>query len=301
MVDASGWPEETPDETRAYMLAKHAVALQGAARLYRLYLAVRRTNKASVQYMDKPGYVAKSLDCKPKTADEDVSLNGRNYRTAGLVTDPTLVGRLAYTKPGKYEEAVKEWEPFATTLLARDIFQSEGPARFTYLPGGKKYAVQTDPTHEHFGCVICCNTSLISAGRYVHGDFDLFAIVPADNVRQTEFVEDDRWGFMVMDELKKGMKHARAKELGQVQQYVNSRIGRPMILHGDQEKFTDKIAEDEALDVFFPDGRIRCYVGPAQIEELYRVQFEGRHMVRAKESEPTGFGQWRKPKFRWGD
>src|SRR5882724_9163351 len=75
-----------------------------AARRFQVWILVRRTNRASLEYIGKPGFVPKPIDCKAKTADENI---GR-YKLAGLVIDPT--GREAAFKPERFQDAVKCWK-----------------------------------------------------------------------------------------------------------------------------------------------------------------------------------------------
>ena len=101
-----------------YVWRDHVEAFRAAARHFKVFIAVRRTNARSMEYIPKAGYAAKRFDCKAKTADEDVFLDGRLYRTAGLVVDPTVVGARAF-RPGKHANAMKEWGRFLP-LLAQE-------------------------------------------------------------------------------------------------------------------------------------------------------------------------------------
>ncbi len=40
------------------------------------------------------------------------------------------------------------------------------------------YIVQTNPNHRHYGCIALVEMGLLTP-RYVHGDYDLYAIIPA--------------------------------------------------------------------------------------------------------------------------
>jgi hypothetical protein len=55
-------------------------AFQIVAMVQKLYIIVRQTNPQSVQWTGKPDYMAKPIDCKPKTADKDVTIDGRTMR-----------------------------------------------------------------------------------------------------------------------------------------------------------------------------------------------------------------------------
>ena len=247
-------------DTSTFMREKDIDIFRACAKRFNVAIGVRRTNPESLKYIDRAGYAAKRLDCKAKTADNHVTLNGRTYETAGLVVNPHVVGAGAY-RGGKLESALKEWNENFAGMVAEDV------AGKTYFPGGKLYGVQTNPAHKHFGCVMFASSSLITAALYVHGDYDLYAIVPMDAPDATTFVVDKHWGSI-------DMKHARAKELYDVQIFLNSRFGRPLVLHGDQEKYRGHTDED--VDFFLCDGSVRVIRGKAELEALYRETFKGR-------------------------
>jgi len=149
-----------------HMRPKDVIVFQDAAKHFNVYIAVRRTNTASLKYIGVAGYVPKRLDCKPKTADQDGIVEGQLRELAGLVVDPTIVGEAAF-KPGKYKKAVTEWEKFSHTLLGPPMLDVDGRPAYTYIPPGKFYAVQLDNSHKHYGCLMFSASSLITAGRYI--------------------------------------------------------------------------------------------------------------------------------------
>jgi hypothetical protein len=259
----------------------HVEVFRAAARHFNVFIAVRQTNTASFDYIQKPGYMAKRFDCKAKTAKKDIVLEGRLRKTAGLVVDWDLMGdqrHLAYG--GDVEGAQKAWKDFSAYHV-KDIHDEHGKPRHTYVPAGKLYWTQKDPQHPHYGCVMFASTSLIAAGLYIHGDYDLYAIVPADARRSMIYIVNPGWGNIQMP-------HARGKELYDIQIYINSRINRPMVLHGDQEKYKSH-AEDNIV-VFFPDGITdKEYYGKAAIEDLYRTVFQGRNTGTPMEPRLSGW------------
>lgn len=86
---------------KSHMRSRDIAACSEAAKFYGVYLLVRRTNTESIQYIGRPGYVAKRLDCKPKTADFSVRLPQGFKEVAGLVVDPTLEGFSEGVQAGK--------------------------------------------------------------------------------------------------------------------------------------------------------------------------------------------------------
>ena len=253
-----------------HMKAAHIGVFQSAARLYDVAILVRRTNTASLQHIGE-GYASpKRLDCKAKTADFDVTPRGSRVHEskrgciAGLVVDPAIVGEHAYTD-GKYAKAMAAWRSFSNQLKP-EMSTYEQQKTFTYIPGGGLYFVERNPDDPYFGCVKFTSSSLITAGKCVHGDFDLYGIVDMNAPDKIVRVKEQRLG----------QTHARSPKFVDVQNFVNSRIGVNMILHGSQETYASG-HEDDDLDVFFPDGRIE-YAGPTanDIAAFYRREFPGR-------------------------
>lgn len=254
----------------SHMKSPHIGVFKTAAKLYNVAILVRRTNTASLQHIGEPYAVPKRLDCKAKTADFNVAPAGarlpeaKRGLIAGLVVDPNLFGEGAYTN-GKYAKALAAWRSFAGQLHP-EMSTCEKQKSFTYIPAGGQYFVERDPEDPHFGCVKFTSSSLIKAGKCIHGDFDLYGIVDMDAPDRIVRVKEKRLG----------QTHARSPKFMDVQNFVNSRIGVNMILHGSQETYaTDH--EDDDLDVFFPDGRTE-YAGPSasDLAAFYRREFPGR-------------------------
>ena len=257
-----------------HMRPSHLGVFRSAARLYNVAILVRRTNTASLQHIGQDYASPKRLDCKAKTADFDVPPRGsrlaiaKRGRIAGLVVDPSIAGERAFTD-GKYSKALKAWNDFSDQLRP-EMATYEKQQEYTYVPGGGLYFVERNPEDPYFGCVKFTSSSLISAGKCIHGDFDLYGIVDMDAPDQIVRVREERLGQV----------HARSPKFLDVQNFVNNRIGVAMILHGSQETYASK-HEDDDLDVFFPDGRVE-FAGPtaAKIAEFYQRRFPGRSLFR---------------------
>lgn len=262
------------------MRLKDHAAFQQAALNYKVYILVRGTNPASLDRISDPRCCAKRLDCKAKTADNDVVVANKPRSTAGLVTDPTIVGPAAYNEK-KYNKALDEWAKFKP-LLATNAFDASGKQQALYFSAGKFYGVQLNPESEFYGCVMFSTMSSVPGARYIHGDYDLYALVPANNVTQT---------IMVVEELL-GQKHARSKEFMDVQNFINRRLERPMVLHGDQEKYAAH--SDEQVYVFYPDGRIVVEInGYAAVAKFYETVFRGRQTAGKDVVLEDAHGLWK--------
>ncbi|POF29276.1 hypothetical protein [Roseibium marinum] len=272
-----------------HMRSGHIGVFQSASRLYNVAILVRRTNTASLQHIGESHAVPKRLDCKAKTADFDVVPRGsrvpaaRRGCLAGLVVDPGLVGEGAYSG-GKYVKALEAWRLFSN-LLRPEMASCEKQKQFTYVPGGGQYFVERDPEDPYYGCVKFTSSSLITAGKCIHGDFDLYGIVDMDAPDRIVRVREERLG----------ETHARSPKFLDVQNFVNSRIGAAMVLHGSQETYACG-HEDDDLDVFFPDGRVE-YAGPtaAKIAAFYQREFPGRTLFRKDDPAQKIIGRYVSP------
>ena len=272
-----------------HMLADQVGVFQAAAKLYQVTLLVRRTNTASLRHIGKAYATPKRLDCKAKTADFDVAPKAtrlpdeKRGNLAGLVVDPTLVGERAYSD-GKFARALQAWRQF-TPQLHPDMSTHEKQQRLTYVPGGGLYFVERNPEDPYFGCVKFSSASLISAGKCIHGDFDLYGIVDMQAPGQIVRVREQRLG----------QTHTRAPNFFDVQTYLNGRFGVAMVLHGSQETYAAG-HEDDDLDVFFPDGRID-YAGPSarDIAVFYEREFPGRTLFRKNDPAQQIAGRYMSP------
>ncbi len=242
-----------------YVNPAHIDAICQVARAKGVFILIRASNPDSVKYMGERGYVAKPLNCKAKTAKKDLPMPhrpGQMYRLAGLVVSPEI-------HPDAFDgrDVAKEWEE-----TKKNVYFPEPGRPRVYLPEGKSFVVETDPDHKHYGCLSQpASGGLITAKRFIFGDYDLYAIVPADDVQTNRFVQEERLG----------TAHSRSPYLLDVQIHLNRLIGTPMVLHGSQETYRDHTDED--VVVFWPDGRtITEALGRRGIEELYRDTFKGR-------------------------
>ena len=94
-----------------------------AARQFQIWILVRRTNRASLEYVGRPGYTPKRIDCKAKTADIDIA----PYRLAGLVVDPGIHPKAF--KPGKAAKAAACWaamKPLLGELVRETLRRPQG-------------------------------------------------------------------------------------------------------------------------------------------------------------------------------
>lgn len=265
-----------------HMTAAQAATFLRVARLHNVAILVRQTNLRSLPHIGTGYAVAKPIDCKAKTADFDVEIPGAGRkRIAGLVTDPTIVGPEAYSK-GKYEEAREKWDDFARSMLSPKMATLSEQRTYTYVPDGGQYFVERDPASPHYGCVRFASSSLIAAGKVIHGDFDLYAIVDMDAPSVNRRVS----------ETLRGQPHTRGPKFRDVQIALNRGFNVPLVLHGSQETYRDHT--DEPVDAFFPDGTVKTLRNRAAVLQLYRSRFGGRQAF-AGEARPTGHGRWEIP------
>lgn len=243
-----------------------------AALTYKVYILVRRTNPDSLQYIGRPGFIPKHIDCKAKTADSNVVLHGKLQEIAGLVVDPNIVGAAAY-KPGKHGKALDAWHKFQSHLA---------PPGRTPVTNAQRYGVQDDSSQPRYGAVVTWrnNYRIPSMRVFIHGDYDLFSIVPTDDRASNLFVQESLLG----------QDHARGKQLMDVQNYVNSRMGVPMVLHGEQDHFDNTF--DDTVDIFYPDGTTVVSRAQAKLQLFFEQEFHGRQLHKAGTPTLPAGGRW---------
>jgi len=207
-----------------------------AARHFQMWILVRRTNRASLEYIGKPGFVPKPINCKAKTADENLG----KYKLAGLVIDPT--GREAAFKPERLQDAVKCWKDTKQLL-------------------GKVFTVDQDASSLHCGC-------LMLHKNYIHGDYDLYDIIDITQAHRN----------LAAVEVLLGQPHRRGPKVFTVQEFVNSRIGSPMLQHGGDAQFL-KEHRSESIDAFGPNGEDVTILNQFSIKAWYKERFGGRHVI----------------------
>jgi hypothetical protein len=254
-----------------HIAPEHIPAFQKAAKRWAVWILVRSSNPASRQYIGKPGYVPKRLDCKAKTA----KIDRPPHRLAGLVASPEI-HPLAFGG----RDVLKEWRDFQKYLYV----PVPGQPRM-YLPAGKPYTIESDRRHVHYGCVIFTRYGLSTDKNFIYGDYDLYAIVSEKDPTNNVFVEETR--------LHADMPHNRSPELFDVQHFLNRELGVPMILHGTQETYSEH-TEDEIV-LFWPDGvTITEAKGKAEIAELYKTTFQGRQAHGKGTPTQPHKGQWKR-------
>lgn len=263
-----------------YMRPKDVDVFRAAALRYQVWILVRASNKAAKDYIGSPGYTPKRLDCKAKTAECNAIIPGtdREKLTSGLVINPTLKGmETAFDSIEKYNRALEFWHKFEI----RCHIPKPGEPKVTYFPGGKLYSVQVDPTDVHYGCVLFSSWSGAANASYIHSDYDLFGLV----------LRDDPIANVRVSETRLGEAHSRGRELFDIQHFLNKRMGVAMILHGEQEKYSDDV--NDRLDVFWPDGvTVTEAYGAEAIRSLYESTFQGRRLYGPDAKSRPFFGKW---------
>lgn len=150
---------------------EHLAVFLEAAKQHNCHILVRKTGRASLKWVGKVGYTGKRADMKAKTSDQ----NCGQYQTAGLVCSP-YVHPFAFSADRR-AKAFKEW---AKTLSLVTV--PEGGAGFgdndRLIKCHTPYVLQNNSRHRHYGCVALVEHGLL-APRYVHGDYDLYALIPA--------------------------------------------------------------------------------------------------------------------------
>jgi hypothetical protein len=254
--------------------------------VYDHIIIVRATNAASIPYIGRNKFTPKPIDCKPKTADKNAFLAGSGIQVecAGLVIDPTLLPNSLNCK--KLPEANECWRKFTEghngAELHDRVFRRKSSAGF--------YAVDTYKSSDKYGCLMLSKINAPSTDfklsvptwqtfkrqsmSYVHGDYDLYGLIDVQEVLKNYTASGGRDLVVkeVFTQMLHGVSNFHTKKFGEIQTFLNSGIGVPMIQHGSQDTFEHK---DDKLYVFNPVGGVYCLEETADtIREVYRLLFK---------------------------
>jgi hypothetical protein len=203
-----------------------------AAHKFQAWILVRRTNRASLEYIGRPGYTPKRIDCKAKTADLDVP----PYKLAGLVVDPNIQPKAF--KPEKLEKARRFWSEMKPQLATT-------------------YKVDTDLKSKHYG-------ALKLHESYIHADYDLYDIIDIKQPHRN----------LAAIETLLGQPHRRGANVLRVQEFINSRLGSPMIRHGGEAQYAQH--SEQSIDAFGPHGEDVTILNEFSVRGWYEEEFAGR-------------------------
>ncbi|HET7930885.1 MAG TPA: hypothetical protein VFL63_05810 [Rhodanobacteraceae bacterium] len=245
-------------ESREFVHVAHMPYFIEAAKLFHCHILVRKTGHASLNWVGRCGYTGKRADMKGKTSDRDA---GR-YLSAGLVCSPRL--RPDAFTPSRLAKAREEWQHSSHLVTVPDArgFADDRPARGCPTP----YILQTNRNHKHYGCVALTDMGLLRP-RYVHGDYDLYAIVPEGSIHlvtKTPIIESRLGSTMkpsgmgLEDQLKLQVKNLEGPLSFRVANYINVKIagsssdllGSLMVNHGEQVNLGQKGITDEPVLAF---------------------------------------------------
>lgn len=124
------------------MREDHKGSFFRAAEEFQCWIGVREPNPMAEKWIGRAGYVAKSEECKAKTADNP------RFAFAGLVTDP-IVRNDAFTLSG-ISSALESWRKFLTL--------GKLPPGFSRIESGNERGL------------------IKFRGCFIHADYDLMAI-----------------------------------------------------------------------------------------------------------------------------
>ncbi len=307
-------PQRLLDKLRPYqprlhkgVKPEHARVFASVAASLKLALLLRATNEASLPYMGVPGYSAKPIDCKPKTCDRNVAIGQQPVDCAGLVADPTIVGRQAYGSD-KLKEAIETWQGFELSMHRRSM--GNGVTLYERADHKGFYAVDIAPPgtlHRHHGCLLVSDHAPPSdfdprkshirtwIGRhmsYVHGDYDLYGVL--DGNAAAEAGDDKLQQVDVRNQPLLGQKHFVTALSQKAAQALNAGLGTELVKHGEQSAWKFKQEADDVF-IFFPNGEVMVALAEAfkqperemaaWFEDLYRYVFKTAYDGRERVSE----------------
>jgi hypothetical protein len=284
------------------MRAKDVRVFCRIAQKYNVYILVRQTNEASLEYIGKPGYYPKPAAIKAKTADIDPgpfsylhSGQSRSVRhkIAGLVPNP-------WFQPTVYQgdKLAKAQDYWLQTL---DIALSPGsniPATDLRNPDtwaywgkehhstrtGWRWKIDINPASPHFGCLQIAREAV--AWSYVHGDYDLKDVIVRGRETYNERAEGTLQGVKNFTPLLPGLEYET------IRTELNQDMGVEMVQHGAEAQFAWH--GDEPITVILPDGPQLQYqiLGNAEAVQNWYIQLN-RKLIAAMGKDYIG------DKSRW--
>ena len=271
------------DPATEFVLPRHVAIFERAARQFDVYVLLRKTGRHSLRWVGHPGYTSKRADMKCKTAD------AWNHPLAGLVCSPRI--HPAAFSAGRIDKAAELWDKSQHLIsIPRDRRTGFKDTEQPKYPS--PYLLQTNSAHARYGCIAWIEGGLVKP-RYVHGDYDLYAIVPrADPAVRGMHDRTHSSGLTFSSlPLERNLKLSApvADYSGPLQfalmNHLDAEIGYPMVMHGEAENF-EPAGEDESLLVFLPASRTGLshivLNGNAAIDQFYATELRGRRPVEGK-------------------
>lgn len=259
----------------------HLAVFMAASREFNCHILIRKTGRASIEWVGKSGYTGKRGDLKAKTANLEVA----GHAVAGLVCSP-LLQPLAFTED-RLASARKEWMKCSHLITEpANGFDDDRPPQGCPTP----YILQTKRNHRHYGCVALVDMGLLTP-RYVHGDYDLYAIIPANQPFRPETIQPRHLTMgstmtpasqTLMERLRLQSPNLEGPLSFQISNYVNTRISglgvdllcALMVNHGEQVNIGEPGCTFEPVLAIMPaprDGSCTIILGNrAEHERFYQ-------------------------------
>ena len=243
------------------------------ARKYNVYLLVRHTNEASLDYIGKPGYYPKPASIKAKTADTDpppfeLGPGGRQktiqHRIAGLVPHPDFQPKVFLG--AKLAKARSCWFDTLDVLHGAGVnipattpetWPAWGKEHSSGLSGWR-WKVDVDPASVHFGCLQLARDNI--GWSYLHGDYDLKDVVVKGHETFNERNEGKHQGAKNFTPLLPGL------EFETIRRELNEAMGVDMVQHGAEAQFAWH--GDEPITLVSPDGPGLQFLVLANVEAV---------------------------------
>lgn len=179
----------------------------------------------------------------PKPIDckaKTADISAPPYLITGLVIDPRIHPKAF--DASKQEDALHAWAAMQTLV-------------------GHKYIVDEDTQSKHYGC-------LMLNGCYIHGDYDLYDVVDILQPRRN-------LGLVTTLD---GQPHTRAPRFYALQDFINAKLGTPMIQHSGNAQYAAH-PERPMIDAFGPNGDFTTISNQFTLMDWYQKKFQGRRTL----------------------
>lgn len=266
-----------------FIAPEHLPFFFSAAEEVRCDILVRKTGRNSIRWIGKPGFTGKRAEMKAKTADVDTDAR----EVAGLVCSPE-------ERPQAFsaDRLAKAWKEWGKSSHLVTVPRNHAGFDDDVMPRGcpTPYLLQNNPDHRHYGAIALVEMGLLRP-HYVHGDYDLYDIVPnrdtprtnAPQVRENHLVQTVTHPSMTAEQI----ANARVKNLEspwsfKVANIINVAIAMSggdivnalMVNHGEQTLLGEEGVTDEPVLAILSrrekGERTRILMDWAQHVDFYR-------------------------------
>ncbi|MEN3941793.1 RHS repeat-associated core domain-containing protein [Prosthecobacter sp. SYSU 5D2] len=220
---------------------RHAESFAEFAAEKNQFVIVRNSNDASMKYQGQPGYTAKPMSCKAKTA--------KHGEDAGLVVDPT------------HPKQQKAWDD--AELAAKDDPEKLAQVKSDRENAEKYWKKYEEDTQKSTGKKpeVDDQGRALQDGKKIHGDYDLHGVYDGNSKERVSYGSGDA------NSPDESLARQRRKEMNE---HLDPDGKSEMVQHGGQDDWNNpNKSPDPPVTVFKPDGTSEQLKDADEMKDFY--------------------------------